>query len=64
MRSITSQSNEVPVSSDGIKDAQQRSLGVSDYPVRRDVSVDVHQIEPSIDVEWLGSHAIDFILYN
>jgi hypothetical protein len=48
------------VSSDGVEDEQHRSLGVADYTVRRDVAVDVHQIESSIDVERFGSHAIQF----
>jgi hypothetical protein len=60
MRPIVSQSNEVFVLSDGVEDAQQRSLGVADYTVRRDVAVDLHQIESSIDVERFGLHAIQF----
>jgi hypothetical protein len=64
MRPNVSQSNVVPVSSDGIKDAQKRSLGVADYAVRRDVAVDVHQIESSIDVERFEPHAIQFFLYD
>jgi hypothetical protein len=46
------------VSSGGVKDAQQRSLSDADYNVRRDVAVDVHQTESSIDVERFEPHAI------
>lgn len=61
MGPAVSQSKDITVFSDGSEDAQQKSLGVADFPVRH-VATEVYQIEYAVYVERRRSHAIDFVL--